>query len=293
MRQHGPASNHNNPSKGSSVTDTNYKRFSCAHCKQQFEATREKKFCSRKCNKAFLRKSGSSVTRAEYLERVQTGAACRFACEHCGVASSRRPGGANIKRGYVSRFCSMKCKLDAAALARPGDACTVWASHCATCSAAFVARRKRAFCSDACKPKRKAVSTAPEFKVCKHCSVQYATVYTGGSLSDYCGALCRDVVIKAAKRADKAKRKAIKAGATVESVDPFTIFDRDKWRCQLCGVKTPRAKRGSYDDDAPELDHIMPLSKGGAHAYINTQCSCRKCNAAKSDRPLGQTLMFG
>jgi 5-methylcytosine-specific restriction endonuclease McrA len=69
----------------------------------------------------------------------------------------------------------------------------------------------------------------------------------------------------------------------VENVDPFKVFARDKWHCQDCGVATPRSKRGSYDADAPELDHIKPLSKGGAHSYKNTQCLCRRCNQEKSD----------
>ena len=34
---------------------------------------------------------------------------------------------------------------------------------------------------------------------------------------------------------------------------------------------------------SPELDHIHPVSKGGAHSYANTQCLCRQCNAGKSD----------
>ncbi|CAN7187248.1 HNH endonuclease [Acidovorax sp. LjRoot117] len=80
---------------------------------------------------------------------------------------------------------------------------------------------------------------------------------------------------------------------SVEAVNPIKVFDRDKWRCQLCNRKTPKAKRGSYDDDAPELDHIVPLSKGGAHSYLNTQCACRACNSKKSDRPLGQMLLIG
>lgn len=93
---------------------------------------------------------------------------------------------------------------------------------------------------------------------------------------------------KAAKRAGKARRKAIERGIHAERFDPFEIFERDKWRCHLCGCKTPKALRGTYQDRAPELDHIVPLSKGGQHTRTNTACSCRKCNGVKGDRPLGQ-----
>ena len=80
--------------------------------------------------------------------------------------------------------------------------------------------------------------------------------------------------------------------ASVENVDPIKVFERDKWKCQICGVKTPRKLRGTINDRAPELDHIMPLSRGGAHSYMNTQCLCRKCNAAKSDTPPVQPSLF-
>jgi 5-methylcytosine-specific restriction endonuclease McrA len=83
------------------------------------------------------------------------------------------------------------------------------------------------------------------------------------------------------------------AGVHYEQVDPFKVFDRDKWQCQLCGVKTPKVKRGTNDSNAPELDHILPIAKGGAHTYLNTQCACRKCNMKKSDKPMGQMLMIG
>ncbi|MBK5204349.1 MAG: HNH endonuclease [Polaromonas sp.] len=133
----------------------------------------------------------------------------------------------------------------------------------------------------------------PALKLCKCCGMGYKPVFTGGAPSAYCGIKCAEVVERASKRIEKAKRKAVLRGATVECVDPFKVFDRDKWRCRLCGVRTPKGKRGTYADDAPELDHINPLAKGGEHSYINTQCSCRRCNGLKSDTPRGQMLMFG
>lgn len=76
-------------------------------------------------------------------------------------------------------------------------------------------------------------------------------------------------------------------------VKPFLIFERDKWTCKICGKKTPQKLKGTYEDDAPELDHIIPLSGGGGHVFNNVQCCCRKCNINKSNKPLGQLLMFG
>lgn len=72
------------------------------------------------------------------------------------------------------------------------------------------------------------------------------------------------------------------------SVTAVKVFDRDKWRCQLCGRATPKRLKGTIDPRAPELDHIVPLSKGGGHVWANVQCVCRRCNGMKSDTPRGQ-----
>lgn len=94
------------------------------------------------------------------------------------------------------------------------------------------------------------------------------------------------------KRTARLKGKARKRAATVESVSPARVFERDGWMCHLCGGKTLKDKRGTYHPKAPELDHIVPLSKGGEHSYRNTACAHRKCNAAKSDKIMGQPSLL-
>ncbi|MFA9232062.1 MAG: HNH endonuclease [Microgenomates group bacterium] len=36
----------------------------------------------------------------------------------------------------------------------------------------------------------------------------------------------------------------------------------------------------------------MPLSKGGAHTYINVQTACHACNTKKGNKAGGQMLLF-
>lgn len=120
----------------------------------------------------------------------------------------------------------------------------------------------------------------------------------------YCSVDCHKAVKKARpiteaeranRRAAKSKRRAlIRNCENLESFDPFEIFDRDGWRCKCCGIKTPKKLRGTIKDNAPELDHIIPLSKGGDHSRQNTQLLCRKCNIDKSDGDAkDQLLLFG
>lgn len=85
---------------------------------------------------------------------------------------------------------------------------------------------------------------------------------------------------KRSKRIYKAMRRA-RIGAIAERIDPIKVFERDGWRCKLCLCATPQSLRGSHAQQAPEMDHIIPLCKGGHHSWSNVQCLCRKCNGLK------------
>jgi 5-methylcytosine-specific restriction endonuclease McrA len=73
-------------------------------------------------------------------------------------------------------------------------------------------------------------------------------------------------------------RKRVKSGVEREHIDRHAIFERDGYRCQICGKKT----RGKYPaPSSPSLDHIIPLSKGGSHTWDNVRCAHFGCNARK------------
>lgn len=116
---------------------------------------------------------------------------------------------------------------------------------------------------------------------CRACLALFSPTY-GHSRLRVCTA-CAAHRRQSQKRVHRLARKAMQRAATVEKVNPLKVFDRDGWECRLCGIPTPRVKRGTYEFDAPELDHIIPLAKGGEHSYRNTQCTCRRCNSLKSD----------
>jgi len=50
------------------------------------------------------------------------------------------------------------------------------------------------------------------------------------------------------------------------------VFARDDHNCQYCG------------ETADSIDHIMPRSRGGEHAWENVAAACRPCNLSKRDR---------
>jgi 5-methylcytosine-specific restriction endonuclease McrA len=117
---------------------------------------------------------------------------------------------------------------------------------------------------------------------CQECGVQFRPPTKSAV---YCSQICQR---KNGKRRHRVKRRAVERGAYAEVVNPFRVFSRDGWHCASCGTSTPLKARGTTYPNAPELDHIIPISKGGQHTYLNTQCLCRTCNQRKSDKMMGQ-----
>jgi len=86
-------------------------------------------------------------------------------------------------------------------------------------------------------------------------------------------------------RAYKLARKARERGARTETVLLSVLIERDRARCQICGKV-----RGK---DRWSIDHIVPLSKGGANTYANTQLAHIRCNRKRWNVGPAQLRMFG
>ncbi len=54
------------------------------------------------------------------------------------------------------------------------------------------------------------------------------------------------------------------------------IYFRDRNRCQYCGRRFPTRELN--------LDHVVPLSRGGTSTWDNVVCCCIECNARKGNR---------
>lgn len=58
----------------------------------------------------------------------------------------------------------------------------------------------------------------------------------------------------------------------------FDVFKRDNFCCQYCGSTPPKV--------VLEVDHIIPVSKGGKNRMENLLTSCFDCNRGKSNHLL-------
>lgn len=83
----------------------------------------------------------------------------------------------------------------------------------------------------------------------------------------------RDLVHSINARSDARRRAAILSG---EKINRRDVFERDEGVCHICGDAVEFA--------AMEVDHVIPLSRGGQHSLANVSTSHRSCNRWKSDR---------
>lgn len=76
------------------------------------------------------------------------------------------------------------------------------------------------------------------------------------------------------------KRRAAIRLAAVEDVVSIEVYDRALWVCGICGCGIPRVTIWPHPESA-SLDHVIPISLGGAHSYANTQPAHLVCNMRK------------
>lgn len=155
-----------------------------------------------------------------------------------------------------------------------GKACFFMVRKCRCCGDISALRRKPSNLTlDMCNRCRVKGSRSVKSAICPDCGAFHASAHSDAKCKG-----CAAKYVRAAKK----KRKAIERGAMIgELVDAHKVFAIDGWRCRMCNCKVQ--KRDIYAHNAAELDHIMPLSKGGLHTYDNIQTLCRRCNAKKSD----------
>lgn len=57
----------------------------------------------------------------------------------------------------------------------------------------------------------------------------------------------------------------------------YDILKRDHFKCSICG-------KGKEDGVKLEVDHIIPVSRGGKTEMSNLQTLCETCNRGKSNK---------
>jgi len=240
----------------------------CPACRGFFTPkTRRQAACSKSCAHKLFRAT------------LDVWRPCRRSCTQCGADY--------LALQKSAMYCSGACKTRAFDLRR--DPTRVILSRAAMLAAAQVrakarreSREQRRRAREVERSHRAALRLTKLSRECKTCGIGYSTLHR--DTQHCCSRECSERLKQESKRALRSAHKAIKRAATVEKVIPYRVFQGDGWRCYLCGCETPEALRGTYEPNAPELEHMIPLSRGGAHSYANTRCACRACNLIKGDR---------
>jgi len=176
-------------------------------------------------------------------------------CKTCSEPFSTKTGSYTHNTGVMPMYCSRKC--------------------------AGIGRSAKA-------GKPPAITKGEPPRFCPDCGVRLAP-------NAYRCPPCREVSETARRTKDKVNermRKRLLKGEQYEAIDVIKVFEAWNWTCAYCNIPTPKELKGLNVEQSPELDHIMPLSKGGTHTYSNVVCSCMRCNRRKGAQE-GWDLLIG
>lgn len=170
-------------------------------------------------------------------------------------------------------------------------------ARCSACGVVFQPRyrTRRPVCSEPCYYLlRRGPARPPRFRfvtrggpACRLCHAPRRRVFSmgwclgcrepfvvvAGKGDRYCGPECGKRVLAQLRDA----RRRAQSGSRVYRAK---VFERDGWTCRLCGKPVDREARVP-EPLAATLDHVVPLSLGGAHSYANIQTAHFSCNSVK------------
>lgn len=196
-------------------------------------------------------------------------------CSVCGTSKSHRPSSAKQRSG---KYCSRRCSI----LDRPSKRNLI-KRNCAHCNSEFESwpSEARKYCSKAC-----------------HVAANPSTFnWSEWRANNVTRRLEREKEYRARNRAAINKANREWARRNPEKVKALAVVRRAAARdahglpeaiarmmadanghCFYCGQKSDRL----------EVDHVMPVSRGGTSAADNLVASCRACNASKGAKTLDE-----
>lgn len=82
----------------------------------------------------------------------------------------------------------------------------------------------------------------------------------------------------------KRRRRRLSHGDPGISI--WSVADRDRCKCHLCGGKVDMTLAASNTDWAPSVDHLVALGDGGSNTWDNVALAHRFCNTERDHVPL-------
>lgn len=255
----------------------------CPVCESKIKAGAHgnRVYCSRSCTQ-------KATYRRRVPERHIVGGG---SCAHCGGWIPQRPG--PVEPLYCSKSCRsaahygrIRKSLNAAKRKKAAEYRAKIVKTCPHCFGEFSPANsvRQKFCSRECGQSYRRDRTA---KICSEAACDRPVRAKGVCNMHYKRILraegrMNDKNWTPAKAAAWYRRKGM-LEADAEVFDYREIFDRDGWECGIC--HSPVDPALSHPDPmSASLDHIVPVSLGGAHRRDNVQCSHLRCNIRKSNK---------
>ena len=86
-------------------------------------------------------------------------------------------------------------------------------------------------------------------------------------------------------RTQRARRKfALSSAESATTQEVKAWIDAQSPVCSYCAIE--------LSSDQIQLDHVIPLSKGGSHTIDNFAISCRSCNCSKGNKTLEEFTIY-
>jgi hypothetical protein len=215
----------------------------------------------RECGIPLVVKRGRPPVRCDVCRRSAVIRRTASKCLTCGVQIVRG------RRGPVAKWCSRECRC--------ANGRYYTKRVCAHPECARKVEKWQRFCSERC---------AGVNRNCERCGSEF-TVIRAGYRKSFCSNRCwaegRRKELRAKPRTESDLTRSQRHGVEYEPINRFRVYERDKWICGICGDLVD-SELDYPDPMAASLDHVVPLSLGGAHLYTNVQCSHWQCNVRKN-----------
>ncbi|MDH5099761.1 HNH endonuclease [Lactobacillus kefiranofaciens] len=127
------------------------------------------------------------------------------------------------------------------------------------------------------KPTYKAITFLP----CEYCGRAFEQHYG----RRFCSEKCRKKQYNLRKRRkiNARTKQAKKNGNYDKSITLAKLYKRDHGVCYICDKHL--ILNDNYNRlDAPTIEHVVPICKGGTHTWNNVRLACRACNIAKGTK---------
>jgi predicted nucleic acid-binding Zn ribbon protein len=230
---------------------------------------------------ALTRATRTDEERARESERLKAWWA-QFPEAMCAVCG--KPTGRPTRKDRERRTCSNACryalqpprqrKPTPLPFIKPGP--PIIKVACRRCTTVFTTDvHTKLYCSKRCRTNKDHQVATVRQATCARCAQEFST---DRSWQVHCSPRCT----KGAHRDRREAAERATSTAVIDRVNRGAVYTRDGFICQLCDYPTnPDVAVPDYE--APTIDHIVPLARGGSHTMDNVQTAHFLCNMLKSD----------